>query len=261
MPRPPTEVIASWVVDGLNEPQWSPIKDVLLKILRENLTEYTENQLLELAEEVEPHIAKILRDRRDESILEGAVVHYDVDLDGNYLKGTEFPHLALLTRLRTMNPFDFEHVCAKLLEKLGAKAHVTQKTNDGGVDFVGLELRPIPVEFALPLTSRLTVIGQAKRRSNKNVSLNELRQFVGAARLHHDDLIKRDGIGVLSPTLLAYWTTSDFDSTAKIYARDIGMWTLNGQTICDYIIKLGVTSLVPEQIGDGAHSKAPNHDD
>ena len=45
--------------------------------------------------------------------------------------------------LTTIDPFEFEKLIARLLQKMGLDAHETKKTGDGGVDVVALSTAAI----------------------------------------------------------------------------------------------------------------------
>ncbi len=247
MPRPTSQQIALWVIDGLDEPTWCSISQAIYRALESALNGVSSGTLLEWSEIEEQFVSIILRDHRDRLIEDGAAVHYEVDLENNLIRGQKFPHFALLRRIREMNPFKFEELCAKILGAMGAEAFATPPVNDGGVDFVGMLLRPVPIGYALPRKSSVTVIGQAKRYARgKNVCLNELRQFVGAARKYRDHMRGNNNFGVLSPVLLAYWTTSEFDESALQFAREMGIWTLEGATLCEYVLSLNLEGEVPQ---------------
>jgi hypothetical protein len=39
-------------------------------------------------------------------------------------------------------------------------------------------------------------------------------------------------------------TTSNFEPNAKLYARDMGIWYMDGHTLASYIAKLGLSEFV-----------------
>jgi hypothetical protein len=45
---------------------------------------------------------------------------------------------------------------------------------------------------------------------------------------------------LLTPVLLAFWTTGDFSPSAKKYARDLGLWYLNGIGLAQLATRLGL---------------------
>jgi restriction endonuclease Mrr len=132
-----------------------------------------------------------------------------------------------------------------VLEKLGAQSQVTKQTNDGGVDFIGVDLKLVPKKFNVPAACRAAVIGQAKRYKDGN-AINEvrLRGFVGAALLRRHVLHQEGNIGPLTPVLCAFWTTSYFDFNAKKYARAAGLWYMDGRTLADYVHGLSLRGFV-----------------
>ena len=102
-----------------------------------------------------------------------------------------------------------------------------------------------PAGYETPAVCRVTVIGQTKRYKESNV-INEkqLREFVGAGVWKRHKLRLDSGITPLAPTILAFWTTSNFEPNAKRYAREIGIWYMDGQTLASYITKLGLGDYV-----------------
>ena len=151
----------------------------------------------------------------------------------------------LITKLRRIDPFEFERVCARILGGLGATARTTQRTNDGGADFIGVNMNAVPAALSVPATCKAVVIGQAKRYRDGNLIVEtKLREFVGAGILERHQLLKEGRISPLTPVLFAFWTTSSFDPNAKRYARDMGLWYMDGVTLAGYVNLLGLHEIV-----------------
>jgi len=125
----------------------------------------------------------------------------------------------LLSKLKTIDPFYFQKVILKLLEKMGYGEFVeTPKTGDGGIDGV-------ITQDKLGLDK---IYIQAKRYTDNKVREGEIRNFIGA--------ISRDankGIFV---------TTSTFDERALQKARDASqkIITIDGDALVDLMYKYGV---------------------
>ncbi len=128
-----------------------------------------------------------------------------------------------------------------ILAALGATSQTTNKSKDGGIDFYGINLKVVPTALSVPAASKTAVIGQAKRYKEGNViSETQVREFVGAATLARHKLLKDNKIGPLSPVIFAFWTTSDFDQNAKLFARELGLWYKDGVTLARYVTELGL---------------------
>ncbi len=129
--------------------------------------------------------------------------------------------------------------------KLGATANTTERTGDGGVDFVGSNLDIMPSGYGIPAVCRASVIGQTKRYKGTNiVSEKAVREFVGSGVWKRHRLRLDSGISPLAPVILAFWTTSSFEPNAKRYAREMGIWYMDGHTLASYITKLGLSDFV-----------------
>jgi hypothetical protein len=50
----------------------------------------------------------------------------------------------------------------------------------------------------------------------------------------------QEKLGPLTPVVFAFWTTSDFDPNAKRFARDVGLWYMDGLTLASYVSGLGL---------------------
>ena len=55
-------------------------------------------------------------------------------------------------------------------------------------------------------------------------------------------------IAPLTPTLFAFWTTSDLETNAKKYARNIGLWYMDGSTLVAYIEELGLVEYIEQLV-------------
>jgi hypothetical protein len=74
------------------------------------------------------------------------------------------------------------------------------------------------------------------------ISEPTVRDFVGAAVKRANDLriFYSDSCGGLSPVILAFWTTSDFNQFALKYASAIGIWQLSGTGLAQLLAKMGI---------------------
>lgn len=252
---PSTQVMAVWIKDGVTNEDFCSLKDVAFEVLRVKLTSYSEDTIWEIVEDKLLHVAEILRNDAAETRADGVPPRFEIDDEQSpYIRSFPFDN-QLLLKMRRINPFVVEELCAKILNCLGATANVTQRTGDGGVDFVASDLDIMPAGYGMPAVCRATVIGQTKRYKESNI-INEkqLREFVGAGVWKRHKLRLDSGVSPLAPVILAFWTTSNFEPNAKRYAREMGIWYMDGQTLASYINKLGLNEFVfalPDEVAGG----------
>ena len=129
----------------------------------------------------------------------------------------------VLERLRTVEPSEFEHIIAELLEKLeygsigDGTIRVTGRTGDGGIDGV----------CAMDRLGMYKALFQAKRWT-KQVDPGEVRDFIGA--LHN----KRVEQGIFA-------TTSDFTQQARDEARQSGnVKLIDGKELAKIMVEAGL---------------------
>ena len=131
----------------------------------------------------------------------------------------------LLSKLRSTDPYEFEHMMIKLLSKMGYKGTdgqslVTQKSNDGGIDGI-INKDPLGME---------TIYVQVKRYAEGNVvGSPEIDGFSGALRRQRADR------GV-------FITTSSFTSGAKAAAKQLNIALVDGEMLTNLMVqyKVGV---------------------
>lgn len=111
-----------------------------------------------------------------------------------------------IIRLFEECPTDFEEFCAELFELMGFKTQVTARVNDGGYDIYMSK-------------DYLTYIVECKCFSTTHpVGRPLLQKLVGANARQ-----KADG--------LVFVTTSSFSSPAVEYAKEFGIWLIDGQQL------------------------------
>ena len=192
------------------------------------------------------NIAEHLRDEASTCLIDGSAPKFEIDNEQPpYIRAIGNQTRQLLSKLRRIDPFKVEGICADILKAFGASAYSTQKTADGGVDFIAHNLNIVPTAYAVPMGCRATIIGQTKRYKDGNV-INEkqLREFVGAGLLRQHILQTDRKIAPLTPVIFAFWTTSDFEPNAKRYARDVGLWFMDGHTLATYVNSLNMADSV-----------------
>ncbi len=249
MAVPSSQIIASWLKESLVSVEWVRLDDACRRILTLRLKDSTETFIADLVESNVSYVAEHLRDEAAAADLDGAPTCFEIDEEETppYVRLSDQSIRPLLKKLRKVDPFDFERICAKILAQLGAQADVTKRTNDDGVDFFAVDFDFVPDGIQTPQACRAAVIGQAKRyKDGNNVREIDVRAFVGGAVKVKNDLALDRKILPLSPVVFAFWTTSDFDSNAKQYARSLGLWYLGGLSLAKYIQALDLEAFVDE---------------
>lgn len=244
--------MAAWIKDSASNEDWVPLEDVAAAVLREKLPKWTDAEIADAVEEKLSYIAEHLRTEAADHAADGMPTRFEIDSDPSPYFRVHPSDTALLEKLRRIDPFKVEDLCGAILHKLGATAHQTPKTGDGGVDFIATGLDIVPTGFGIPAVCRAIVIGQTKRYKATNViKETSLREFVGAGVWKRHKMRLDSGISPLAPVILAYWTTSNFEPSAKRFAREMGIWYMDGHTFADYIEKLGLSEFVyslPDEI-------------
>ncbi len=253
MSIPSNQVVSFWVQEELSDYKWASLRTVAISALQRRWPK--PDQALEefVDEEHRLHyIAEQLRNDLSDRVIDGRVKDFEVDYESPpYIRRLSPRRPTLLDKLRRVSPFDFEGVCSKILENLGADAATTQKTNDGGVDFTATKLKIIHSTLPMPVSCHGVVIGQAKRyKEGALISETKLREFVGASLLKRHQMasvsaqMQESAVPPLMPTLFAFWTTSDLEPNAKKYARAVGLWYMDGITLSAYAQELGLKEFV-----------------
>lgn len=222
------------------------IDDAIYEVLcHENHNDLSEEARWEYVECYKTDIANELFRKKDDIESDGAPVSFDIEEDHGeyYVKFTNVIEIELLRKLRQISPSQFEVFCSNILEKMNGTASVSGGRDDNGIDFHATDINLFNMPSLSTLGSRVMVIGQAKRYKNGNhVKTKELKEFIGSSLLamyeHKKDVGK--AIGIMHPIILAFWTTSDFHYIAKQYARDMGLWYLNGLALCKLATEMGV---------------------
>ena len=236
MTTPPTQVMCEWMLSDMSQREWVQLPVALEKMLRKRLPNYNDTQIFDVIDQHSAFIIQLIRDRIEGVYHDGTSFTHEIDSeDPPYIRFSGEDVSSLLKKLKNIDPFDFEIVCSKLLESFGCTSEVTQRTNDGGIDFIAHGLDILPDAIGCPTHCKASVIGQAKRYGNKLIAEKSLREFVGASLLQRHVLRQGHKLTPLSPVLLAFWTTSEFDPNAWKYARNSGVWLLNGPTISTYL--------------------------
>lgn len=242
MAKPPSQVIAHWVIDYISENKWILLSDICYDALKINMKSSNESELYEIIEENVVYIAEHLRDYRDQQIQDGETPLFEIDEEESpYIRSLKSDIGEFLKKIRKISPSEFEGLCAEILSKLGAVSDSIGKPHDGGVDFYAFDVPLFDKSLAIPKVTKAIIIGQAKHYSDRNlVKEKELREFVGGGILKLQEYRERRILNPLTPIVFAFWTTSDFHKSAKDYARNIGIWFMNGWSFARYVRELGI---------------------
>lgn len=246
MSTPSSQLISVWVKETLESESWVLLRDQCSQTLARRLVRWSEEQIEDLVEKNIRYVAEHLRNDVAESRLDGVTPSFEIDEEQSpYIRLVSQPSDALLDVLRTIDPYHFEHVCALVMQKLGAKSETTQRSYDGGVDFLAIDFDFVPDGLDTPASCRAAVIGQAKRYKDGNaISETALRSFIGGAVRWRHQLAAEGKIGALSPVSFAFWTTSSFEPNARSYARAVGIWYMEGRTLAAYCASLGLADQI-----------------
>ena len=245
---PSSQVIATWTKAEIKSADWTPLTVLCFSAVKTRWIGKSDNEILDYVEKYILYIAEHLREDVANCRIDGSAFKFEIDDEQPpYVRSVGKETNVLLSHVRNLNPFKVEEICAHILSALGADANVTQSTSDGGVDFIAHNLNIVPQALSVPLGCKATIIGQTKRyRDGNAITEKQVREFVGSGILRKHTL-QRDGkIGPLTPVIFAFWTTSDFELNAKKYARDVGLWFMDGHTLATYIHSLEMTNTVME---------------
>lgn len=238
-----SQIIAQWAIESLESEDWILLPELCVEgIKRQN--KFSESETEDSVERELNYIAEILRNKAANAKENGEIVIYEIDdEEPPYIKkhGDIYPNL--LNTIQEMESDRFESLCADVLKSLGwQESGCIGGTQDDGVDFYAFDF-PNNQLLSLPMPSscKVLVIGQAKRYKQGNtVSETEIRKFVGGALKKLNDFRKSGKVGVLTPVIFAFWTSSDFQEPAKEYVKTMGIWFMNGRTLVEYLSKLNL---------------------
>jgi hypothetical protein len=252
MGSPSSQLIALWVKNSLVGVEWIRLDEACSRALNIELGPKGVTRVADIVAENVSYVAEHLREELSACEQDGVPPEFEIDAEFlPYIRLTDIQTKDLLAKLRRVDPFDFESVCAEILRKLGAQAEVTKRSNDDGVDFYAIDFDFVPDGINTPQACRAAVIGQAKRFTEGNaVKETDIRAFVGGALKVKNELSSTRKIFPLSPVVYAFWTTSDFTPSAKQFARDMGVWYLSGRALARYVYELRLESFVDDLLAN-----------
>lgn len=239
------ETLAYWLAQDATNMNYRPLFDVTTDVLATRLPGRSPEQCADLAERLLLKISESLEQIVRDLVEDGVEPSFELSSEEStlYFKALKTEALAFRDNLLKLTPTEFEGFCASLLTKLGADAWVTGKTGDGGIDFVARNVSLSGSPGPATIGARTLVLGQAKRYARENlVAETDLRGFVGSAikRSSDPDDTATYRRAILAPLSFAFWTTSDFQPSAKKYAKIVGLWYLNGTGLAQLALRLGV---------------------
>ncbi len=248
MSDPSPFYIARWIADEIRESNFISLQTAIENSIKDHIPQFSEEKVSDLVEKNEPEVFTSLGEISDQLRRNGTEPSFLLEGEPgtSYIKSQNIEFVTTLTRLKQLSPEEFEQFCAKLLSALGAASNTVGGSNDGGVDFTAFDLPVSIIEIAALHACCLTVIGQAKRYNDRLITVTDLRSFLGGAIVKSDD-IKRSYIryGIYSPTVYAFWTTSDFHQSARDYGISAGLWCLGGLSLAQLAFRIGIQKFFP----------------
>jgi restriction endonuclease Mrr len=239
------KTVAFWCIDH----QWSNtnpcnLKDYLDSVLT-NRCNYSIEERQEIVDENYIKLADEIENMLDRKRNDGTNINIKLEYNGDviFITNNQQARTRILTDLKNLDSEKFEHLCSEILEKLGAdKKGVTGGKQDGGIDFWGYGLDLTHQLGPTTKGGKMFIVGQAKRYTESIVKESDLRKFIGGALLSKHKISKDQNInvGLLQPTIYAYFTTSIFNKDSIEFANNMGIWYLDGLSLSHLIEELEI---------------------
>jgi restriction endonuclease Mrr len=240
------EIIAQWAIESLDSEEWMSLSVLCVEgITRQNTI--PESEIGDSVERELGNVADFLRNKAAKAKENGEIVIFEIDEEEQpYIRRCCEIYPDILKKLQMMQSDKFEKLCADILKALGwLESESIGGRQDDGVDFHSFGFPNNQIfDLPMPPSCKVLVIGQAKCKQSNTVSETEIRKFVGGALKKLNDFRKSGKVGVLTPVIFAFWTSSDFQEPAKDYARTMGIWFMNGRTLVEYLHKLRLTETI-----------------
>src|SRR5258708_3982923 len=158
MAGPSSQIAAIWVKEDLDSVAWIPLKEVIFQVVKKRTTIKVDSEIWEYVETNLEYVAEYLRNTASECASDGAIPVFEIDNEQSpYVRLLPSLPTKLLSKLRRIDPFDLEDICARIMRALGAESNATQRTNDGGVDFVAVSLNIVPSGLTVPMACKAAV--------------------------------------------------------------------------------------------------------
>ncbi len=237
------EIIAQWAIESLESEEWTLLPKLCEDSIKKQ-NKFSEREIDESIERELENVAELLRNKAVSAKENGEIAIYEIDDEAPpYIRKCGEIYPDILKKLQQMEWDKFEKLCTDILQILGwNESENIGGRQDDGVDFHSFGFPNHQIfDLPMPPSCKVLVIGQAKRYKQSNtVSETEIRKFVGGALKKLNDFRKSGKVGVLTPVIFAFWTSSDFQEPAKEYAKTMGIWFMNGRTLVEYLNKLNL---------------------
>lgn len=177
-------------------------------------------------------------------------------------KGKRLKWKAYHEALQELSPLEFEVLCAKVLELLGARnVKLTKRSKDEGIDFYGRLsvadlIKPSSAFRFRPFESFLEIwlVGQAKHYKVFKVATPDLRELVGSvnlatARTFSDlspDKYADLQIRVSDPIFMLFFTTGNISTDGWELIRRSGIVAMDGEMLATFLADHGVAIIDDE---------------
>ena len=157
---------------------------------------------------------------------------------------------SLVAAMRALTPYEFEHLCARLLRLLGADDSLrTKASGDGGIDFIGTLRLPETLlgteERLLRAEFKMLALGQAKRYAEGTIiGVAEVRELLGAAAaFYHDQMapwesniqLPRNTLTLMPAIRPVLITTGPVTSGSRELADTCGVVLLDGPELARFL--------------------------
>lgn len=155
------------------------------------------------------------------------------------------PRDELLAELRTLDPYEFEHLVADLWEYIGWNTTVTNESQDGGVDIIARKDLPFPQKQLI----------QAKRYSQQNkVRREDVQQY---SSLYLNRSSERD----VGADVVAIVTTGNLTQPAREKAPELDVRIVTGDDLTKMLVEWDLSEIVSEYIDLSSDSNSEFHAD
>jgi restriction endonuclease Mrr len=244
MTDPKPYYVARWISVELRDAAFRPLRSVIEEVIARRLVACSVEEIAERSEALADSVFVQLGIVAEQDADRGVERTFELDGDSGdaYIRAANTEAAQILERLRALTPRGFEQFCARLLTTLGGKGETVGRVRDGGVDFLALEFPCGRSDGPAFRRASSVVVGQAKRYQEDNlVSELEVREFLGGALVRADDIRRDNGLGLMSPVVFAFWTTSELNANAVTFARRSGIWYLGGLALAQLASRSGLT--------------------
>lgn len=243
--RPSADTVAVWLVREAAVSSYRELGEAAIDVCTTRCPTYSAEEVADLVDVIRGDLPSALGRLADAALEDGRTPEFELSDDGAYFRKPGSSTDEFVSRMQQISPDAFEHFCARVLAAMGAKSSVIGGKGDDCVDFVGRDLPLGAGDGTGPTVpaGRALVVGQAKRYGSGNyVKLSELREFVGGSKRRVADPadLLTNRAGVLAPIVYAFWTSSEFERSARAYAREMGIWYLNGHALAQLAMRFGI---------------------